>query len=371
MKKIILFFALFPMLVMAQQPLQVSGCLTDALNDTLIVSYPGAGVYDSIVMRHGNFSFTIPLREAGEVLLTENHMSGGYMRRSISFYGQPGETVNIHGTFTDYQFGGSPFYRQLDDVNAMQQPFRQELQANVQWGADQRARTDADQEEVTRLFHERRTDIMRRLEAASIAFMRAHADYEAALLLLPNIRDVHQGRQAYDGMSAAVRQGRMSAYARPFVERYDAEIARLKVAEGIQPGLPAPLFTLNDLHGHPLSLESLRGRYVLLDFWGSWCFWCLAGVPQMKAYYDKYHDRFEILGIDCNDTADKWKAAVEKHQMSWQHVQCVPDGPDVPKLYAVNAFPTKILINPDGTINRVFVGEKEEFYHYLDQLFGK
>ena len=74
-------------------------------------------------------------------------------------------------------------------------------------------------------------------------------------------------------------------------------------------GIEAPDFTLNDLNGKPLTLSSLRGKYVILDFWGSWCGWCIKGIPQMKEYYQKYAGKFEILGIDCNDTEEKWKGA--------------------------------------------------------------
>ena len=50
----------------------------------------------------------------------------------------------------------------------------------------------------------------------------------------------------------------------------------------------APDFTLNDINGKPLVLSSLRGKYVILDFWGSWCVWCIRGIPNMKEYYNKY-----------------------------------------------------------------------------------
>ena len=86
----------------------------------------------------------------------------------------------------------------------------------------------------------------------------------------------------------------------------------------------APDFTLNDLDGRPLSLKSLRGKYVVLDFWGSWCGWCIKGIPAMKEYYEKYKGKFEILGIDCNDPEDKWKAAVEKYQLPWLHLLRCP-----------------------------------------------
>ena len=69
----------------------------------------------------------------------------------------------------------------------------------------------------------------------------------------------------------------------------------------------APDFTLNDINGKPLALSSLRGKYVILDFWGSWCVWCIRGIPNMKEYYNKYKGKFEILGIDCNDSEQEWK----------------------------------------------------------------
>ena len=82
----------------------------------------------------------------------------------------------------------------------------------------------------------------------------------------------------------------------------------------------APDFTLNDIYGMPLTLSSFRGTYVVLDFWGSWCPWCIKGIPEMKKYYQKYSGKFEIIGIDCNDPVEKWKAAVANYDMPWKHV---------------------------------------------------
>lgn len=130
----------------------------------------------------------------------------------------------------------------------------------------------------------------------------------------------------------------------------------------------APDFTLTDINGKELQLSSLRGRYVVLDFWGSWCYWCMKGVPEMKAYYAKYKDKVEFLGIDCRDSDEKWRAAVAENEMSWLHVKNgTPD--DVPPLYGVPGFPTKVIISPEGTILKVVVGESPEFYEALDALF--
>jgi thiol-disulfide isomerase/thioredoxin len=142
--------------------------------------------------------------------------------------------------------------------------------------------------------------------------------------------------------------------------------AEKKQAEGVE----APAFTLNDLNGKPLALASLRGKYVILDFWGSWCVWCIKGFPKMKEYYAKYPGKFEILCVDCNDTEEKWKAAVKKHELPWLHVYC-PEGATLLSDYGIMGFPTKIIIGPDGKIVKTIVGEDPSFYTLLDNLFSK
>ena len=79
-------------------------------------------------------------------------------------------------------------------------------------------------------------------------------------------------------------------------------------------------FTLKDINGNDLSLSNLRGKYVVLDFWGSWCGWCMKGLPDMKVTYEKHKDNLEILGIDCNEPELIWKKTVEENAIPWLHV---------------------------------------------------
>ena len=130
----------------------------------------------------------------------------------------------------------------------------------------------------------------------------------------------------------------------------------------------APDFTLNDINGNPLSLSSLKGKYVVLDFWGSWCGWCIKGIPSMKEYYAKYAGKFEILGIDCNDSPEKWKEAVAQYELPWLHVYC-DEASTVLADYQIQGFPTKIVVGPDGNIVKTIIGEDPAFYEFLDELF--
>ena len=148
--------------------------------------------------------------------------------------------------------------------------------------------------------------------------------------------------------------------------------AETETAEIAVEGDVAPDFELPNLQGSTTKLSSLRGKYVVLDFWGSWCVWCIRGIPNMKTYYAKYKEKMEILGVDCRDTEDKWKAAVEEHQLPWLQVRC-PDEQlqAIAAQYNIEGFPTKVVIDPNGKLIKTVVGEDPEFYTYLDQLFKK
>lgn len=144
-----------------------------------------------------------------------------------------------------------------------------------------------------------------------------------------------------------------------------------KVLEVAAEGRLAPDFTLNDPTGKPLSLSDLRGQYVVLDFWGTWCKWCVKGIPDMKAYYDKYKGMFELLSIDVGDDEDTWLKAIEAYGMDWRHVITDEESAkELEEMYAIEGFPTKIVIDPEGKILHITVGEDPAFYEYLDDLFA-
>ena len=130
-------------------------------------------------------------------------------------------------------------------------------------------------------------------------------------------------------------------------------------------------FTQTDINGNEFTLSSLRGKWVVLDFWGSWCGPCMRGVPMMKKYYNRYRNKMEIVGIACSDKEAQWRKAVEKNEMTWTNI-IHPDGAGPAKSikmnYAISGFPTKIIITPEGRIHKVFIGESEDFYKEIDKI---
>ena len=93
------------------------------------------------------------------------------------------------------------------------------------------------------------------------------------------------------------------------------------------------------------------------------------GIPPDEGV--RYKDKLEIVGIACNDTPEKWREAIGRHGLPWVHVinpRNAAPGDDVTVRYAVEGYPTKIVIDPEGRIAARFVGESEEFYDKLAEM---
>jgi thiol-disulfide isomerase/thioredoxin len=108
------------------------------------------------------------------------------------------------------------------------------------------------------------------------------------------------------------------------------------------------------LDGRQVDLASLREKVVLIDFWASWCKPCIASMPEIKAIYDKYHDKgLEVIGIslDNNDMKAQVKQVVDKQGLPWVQ-RFTGRGMDDPfaKLYTISALPTVWLLDKNGKI---------------------
>jgi len=115
----------------------------------------------------------------------------------------------------------------------------------------------------------------------------------------------------------------------------------------------------------------------LIDFWGSWCEPCRKSHPHLKALYDKYKSRgFEIVGIATESgSKDKkeeaWRKAVKEDNINWLQVLNDPEKTDIVKAYGIAAYPTKVLLDKEGTIIlRTVGGEGNELDEKLQELLG-
>jgi len=136
-----------------------------------------------------------------------------------------------------------------------------------------------------------------------------------------------------------------------YVKHLKERIATLK---RVAVGQPFVDFTLNDPDGNPVSLSSVvaKNKYVLVDFWASWCMPCRAENPNVVKAYNKYHDKgFTVFGVSFDKDHDQWVDAIKKDGLVWTQVSDLKYwGSEAGKLYGIMSIPHNVLIGPDGKI---------------------
>ena len=214
---------------------------------------------------------------------------------------------------------------------------------------------------------------IQRAQQANEEYIAAHLDRPASVLVL-----TQSGSATAERYFDSLRPEARNSILRPLAEHMELQLEGLRVrreaAGRIKPGAEAPDFTLPDTEGNDFRLSSLRGKHVVLDFWGSWCVWCIKGFPELKACYERHKGKLEIVGVDCSDSREKWLEAVAQHELPWITVldtRARRPAEVIDNRYGIGAYPTKILIDPEGRIVEIFVGERPGFSERLDKELNK
>ena len=356
----------------AQKGTTISGTLTGIESDTLIaiispVTREGQTIRDTIALQNGKFTVevtndTIP--SYVNILPKPVGNQAVNMTEFIQVLAIPGQPLTVTGSFKDYQVTGNDFYAKYNEAQKGWKDLEDKLNQMSQTAIEMEQQGISG--DSIRQFYAPAREMIAQMVDKTVEYIRQHPDEDVSLYLATRVGEHFE--EVFPLLTEKVKNGPLAALYQTLDKSLQQMKAREEAAKKIVEGAEAPDFTLNDLQGKPLSLSSLRGKYVVLDFWGSWCGWCIKGIPDMKKYYEKYKGKLEILGIDCRDTEEKWKAAVEKHELPWLHVRNAGE-PDVSVLYAIQGYPTKIVVDPEGKIAKIVVGEDPAFYQYLDELF--
>ena len=346
--------------------------------DTVLVFKSRKEKMDTVLVKKDKFTYSTTLDAPKELTFLSPGVMRGTDRRMCRIIAVPGEKAELKGDIKSrFDITGSQFYQQYHQLDMMKEATEKKATA-LSDSLNNLMKNGAKQEDVYKIYSEKMPAILKEQNEKFFAYIAQHANEEASAALVTEFESPEDMEKAKNLLSESVRNGRMKALYEPIFEQVkkqkemEERSAKLQAA-----GLEAPDFTLKDIEGNDLTLSSLRGKYVILDFWGSWCGWCIKGMPKMKEYYQKYAGKFEILGVDCNDTEQKWKDAVKKNELPWKHVYNPrakteeEQANNVCGKYGITGFPTKIIISPEGKIVKTIVGEDPAFYTLLDELFNK
>ena len=155
-----------------------------------------------------------------------------------------------------------------------------------------------------------------------------------------------------------------------------ALIAKIESNKKTAIGKPVIPFSQVGMDGNIVDITALKGKVVLVDFWGSWCVPCRLSHPALKKLYDKYNAKgFEIIGISneaANSTRDKakqdiaWRKAIKEDGLTWLQVLYDPAINDLVKEYDINGYPTKFLIDQNGKFVMRILGNGEKLHSELE-----
>ena len=132
-------------------------------------------------------------------------------------------------------------------------------------------------------------------------------------------------------------------------QKIQAELKRLDKV-----GKPAPAFATENIKGSPVRLADYRGKYVLLDFWATWCAPCLSELPRLQAAYAAYHNAgFEIIGVSLDENKAAVSDFTKVRNIPWPQVHNASSSADLVEAFGVITIPAVYLIDPEGVIVRL------------------
>ncbi len=336
----------------AQQPFTISGKLTDVKDAKIMLQY-GSGKErknDSVVIKNGKFSFkgtvTDPVKASITVKSLDDDgvfdMDKYFNRDTREFYIEGGK-ISINGaTAATSKVEGGKTQADFNSLQAQLNPYQEQLKP---YTLEIRKLLKTKDEEGIKPISEKMRPIRKEMDNVEAQFMKTHPASWVTWDMVKG-RGVIIEPVTYEPLFNSVDQKfRDSEEGKKIAER-------IAITKKSAIGNKVMDFTQNNMGGAPVTLSSLKGKYVLVDFWASWCGPCRAENPNVLKAYQKFKDRnFEVLAVSLDDNKEKWAEAVEKDGMPWIQVSDLKGWKnDVAVQFGILAIPQNLLIDPNGTI---------------------
>ena len=299
-------------------------------------------VRDSAILRDGHFVFKGSIiRPLKATLALKEEDANKYASSVRSLYLDPGVmTIKAIGELDSAEVTGSPSTKLADEWKNIREPYlsrMNELRLRAYFNRGNR--------DSVRLLKDQSDEALQELRRAVTVFVTQHPDSYVSWDMADEGRIAMDPGTFQPTFEALAPKFRNSPEGKALAE----QIVGVKQAEI---GLRSPDFSQCDAHGNPISLRSLHGKYVLVDFWASWCGICRMENPNVLRAYKAYKDSgFTVLGVSLDESKDKWVQAVREDNMPWQQVSDLKGTKnEVAMLYGIQGIPQNVLLDPNGVI---------------------
>jgi len=313
---------------------------------TLLPILPGEEVKEDTIALNSDYTFN------KKIFLTEP----GYYR--LNFYDKQVMNVildksdieiNVDGN-DQYGFAeikGSPDHNLINEIQVISQEFQNSPEVQQLGQRMMQAQSSGDKDAAEALIEE-----YKQLEKGShdkiAALIRANPTSLATINLLQhnNVLDKEQYFWLYQEIANELKQNVKEGM---HVQNFIQFVNKMSV---LAVGQEAPEIALPSPDGDIVKLSSLRGQYVLIDFWAKWCRPCRIENPNVVRMYNRFHDKgFEIYGVSLDRTKEDWLQAIEEDKLTWIHVSDLKFWQsEAAQRYNVDAIPFTVLLDPDGKI---------------------
>lgn len=320
-------------LVTRAQNTVLSGELKGLSDGTVKIFYNKDGVSktDTVTAIGDIFTWKINLNEPIRIALTVD--SNNYY-----FFAEPGhiKLTGIKNVTQSYVLSGSPIQQDADAFRA----YTKDL--TVQWDSLYSILKSASSPEQKAPIEKKRNNNRKQYKRRIAEFIAAHPKGFFSLYLVELENDYNEKKRLYNELDESAKQS----------EGGEEIAQRLKTLSKSQIGLQMEDFTQADTSGNPVKFNSFKGKYVLVDFWASWCMPCRAENPNVLKAYNAFKNKgFTVVGISLDDKAANWKKAIRDDKMPWTQLSDLKGWKnDVSVSFGIQAIPSNFLIDPSGKI---------------------
>jgi len=353
-----------------EKTFQISGKLTDFGNpDDATMLYLKTRTVDDVLI---NLDSTILSADGAFVLKGKSKETDLYFLADkdnvfvIGLFVDPANKMVVTGSAKDFnniKIEGSETQKLYDQFLASIAPMQEEQDLINQSYYTYSQDASISEEELDKIREELITNYEKLdddIDAATVAFINAHpSTLVASYLVYKNANHLTTSAEIEEQL-----QWIDSEMTNKFITLTKVLLERVKLTEV---GSVMSNIELPDTEGKMVSLSSLRGKYVIVDFWATWCRPCMMELPNLQSAYQKYHDRgFEVYSISLDHDKDAWLGGIEANAINWV---CVKDleGSPIAKQMAIKYIPTTFLLDPNGVIIAVNL-RGEELENKLAEL---